>query len=42
VQTYDRIGGWLGFLLMILVGRVVLSALLGPSLGLLYWALTRV
>jgi hypothetical protein len=24
------------------VGRVVLSALLGPSLGLLYWALTRV
>jgi Zn-dependent protease len=42
VQTYDRIGGWLGFLLMILVGRVVLSALLGPSLGLLYWALTMV
>jgi hypothetical protein len=24
------------------VGRVVLSALLGPSLGLLYWALTMV
>jgi Zn-dependent protease len=42
VQTYDRIGGGLGFLLMILVGRVVLSALLGPSLGLLYWALTMV
>jgi Zn-dependent protease len=42
VQVYDRIGGWLGFILMILVGRVVLSALLGPSLGLVYLVLSLV
>jgi Zn-dependent protease len=42
VQRYDRIGGWVSYLLMIFVGRAVLTALLRPSLGMVVWALAHV
>ena len=34
VQVYDRIGGWLSYLLMIFVGGFVLNLLLSPSLAI--------
>ncbi len=36
VQSYDRIGGWVSYLLMIFVGGYVLNLLLTPALGLVY------
>jgi len=42
LQAYDRIGGWLSYLLMIFVGGFILRLLLGPSLGLVFSALTRI
>lgn len=42
LQVYDRIGGWLSYLLMIFVGGFILRLLLGPSLGLVFSALTRI
>ncbi|MGA3137181.1 MAG: site-2 protease family protein [Terracidiphilus sp.] len=42
VQVYDRMNIWISYLLMIFVGRYVIMALLGPSLGLVYWALTHI
>jgi Zn-dependent protease len=42
VQVYDRIGGWVGYLLMIFVGGTVLRMLLGPALRLIYSALLHV
>lgn len=39
VQQYDRIGGWIGYLLMIFVGGFVLQLLLGPALQMVYSAL---
>jgi Zn-dependent protease len=42
VQTYDRIPIWVSYLLMIFVGRYVLMALLGPALGLVYFALVHI
>jgi Zn-dependent protease len=39
VQTYDRIGGWLSYLLMIFVGGYILRMLLGPALSLIYLGL---
>jgi len=42
VQSYDRINGWISYLLMIFLGRYVLMALLSPAVGLIYYALTRV
>jgi Zn-dependent protease len=41
VQKYDRIGGWVGYLLMIFVGGYVLRMLLGPALGLIYFGLVH-
>lgn len=41
VVTYDRIGGWLSYILMIIVGTFVLRLLLGPALGLVYSALVH-
>jgi Zn-dependent protease len=41
VQVYDRIPFWLSYLLMIFVGRWILSAFLGPAMALTYFALTR-
>ena len=42
VQAYDRIPIWVSYLLMIFVGRYVLMALLGPALGLVYFALAHI
>lgn len=39
VQQYDRLGGWIGYLLMIFVGGFVLNLLLGPMLQVVYSAL---
>lgn len=41
VQTYDRMGGWLGFVLMFFVGGFVLRLLMGPALGLIYFGLVH-
>jgi len=42
VQFYDRIPIWGSYLLMIFVGRYLLMALLGPALGLVYFALAHI
>ena len=42
VQVYDRLGGWIGYLLMIFVGGFVLRLLLGPALNMVYFVLTHV
>ena len=42
VQTYDRLGGWVGYLLMIFVGGFVLRLLLGPALAMVYFVLSHV
>lgn len=42
VQAYDRIGGWVSYLLMIFVGGFILRLLLNPALRLVYYALTHV
>ncbi|HET7102697.1 MAG TPA: site-2 protease family protein [Terracidiphilus sp.] len=42
VQRYDRLGGWIGYLLMIFVGGFLLQLVLGPSLGLVFSVLTHV
>ncbi len=36
VQVYDRIGGWISWVLMIVVGSVILRLLVGPSIGLIF------
>jgi len=41
VQVYDRIGGWIGYLLMIFVGGFVLSLLMDPALRLVLSALAH-
>jgi hypothetical protein len=42
VQAYDRIGGIVGYLLMIFVGGFLLRLLLGPSLQIVYSALIHI
>jgi Zn-dependent protease len=42
VQVYDRIGGWMSYLLMIFVGGFILRLLLGPALGMVFFVLTHV
>jgi len=42
VQAYDRIGGWISYLLMIFVGGFILRLLLGPAMGMVYFILTHV
>ncbi len=42
VQVYDRLGGWVGYLLMIFVGGFILRLLLGPALGIVYFVLSHV
>jgi Zn-dependent protease len=39
MQAYDRISGWLSFLLMFFLGGYVLRFFLAPSLGLVYYGL---
>jgi Zn-dependent protease len=41
VRVYDRIGGWLSYLLMIFVGSFLLRLLLWPALGLVFSLLGR-
>ncbi len=41
VQVYDRIGGWLSYLLMIFVGGFLLNLLLWPALDLVFSLLWR-
>jgi Zn-dependent protease len=36
VQQYDRIGGWISWVLMIVVGSFILRLLVGPSIGLIF------
>ena len=36
VQQYDRIGGWISWILMIVVGSFILRLLVGPSIGLIF------
>jgi Zn-dependent protease len=42
VQVYDRMGGWISYLLMIFVGGFILRLLLGPALGMIFFVLTHV
>jgi len=42
VQQYDRIGGWISWVLMILVGGSILRLLVGPSIGLIFTALMSI
>jgi len=39
MQSYDRISGWLSFLLMFFLGGYVLRFFLGPSLSLVFYGL---
>ncbi len=39
--AYDRVGGWVSYLLMIFVGGFILDLLLRPALGIVYSALLR-
>ena len=39
VQVYDRIGGWISYLLMIFVGGFIMRLVLGPALGVIYFSL---
>jgi Zn-dependent protease len=41
VRVYDRIGGWISYLLMIFVGSFLLRLLLEPALGLVFSLLGR-
>jgi Zn-dependent protease len=36
VQQYDRIGGWLSWILMIFVGGFILNLLIGPVYSLIF------
>jgi Zn-dependent protease len=42
LRVYDQIGGWLSWILMIVLGRVVLGALMGPALALIFFGLSLV
>jgi Zn-dependent protease len=42
VQQYDRIGGWLGIMLMIVVGGFVLGLLMRPVFGLIFLVLANI
>jgi Zn-dependent protease len=39
VQQYDRIGGWISYILMIVVGGFILRLLIGPVFALIFMAL---
>jgi hypothetical protein len=41
MQAYDRIGGWVSYLLMIVVGGFVMRLLLTPALILVFSVLSR-
>lgn len=41
VQQYDRINGWISYLLMLLVGGFIMELLLNPAIGIVYSVLIR-
>jgi len=41
VQQYDRINGWISYLLMLLVGGFIMELLLNPAIGMVYSILIR-
>lgn len=41
VQQYDRINGWVSYLLMLLVGGFIMELLLSPAIGIVFSILTR-
>jgi Zn-dependent protease len=42
VRAYDRIPMWGSYMLMIFLGPVILGALIGPALRMVFWGLVRV
>ena len=42
MQVYDRIPIWVSYLFMMLIGGTVLRLLIGPALGVVYFALRLV
>ena len=42
LQYYDRLGGWLSWILMIFVGGFILRLLLGPALAVVYFGLSHI
>jgi len=42
VQKYDRIGGWMSWVLMIVLGGVVLGIVVNPVIELASWALSSI
>lgn len=42
VQKYDRIPGWVSYILMIVFGGVLLRVLVSPVIGLTLWALSSI
>jgi Zn-dependent protease len=42
VQFYDRIPIWVSYLFMIFIGRTIIRLLLGPAMGIIYFALNLV
>jgi Zn-dependent protease len=42
VVQYDRIGGWVSWLLMIFLGRFIMGLFLGPLYALVYFGLRLV
>ncbi|MGA8042469.1 MAG: site-2 protease family protein [Terracidiphilus sp.] len=41
LQYYDRLGGWLSWILMIFFGGFILRLLLGPALAVVYFGLSH-
>ena len=39
VQQYDRINGWVSYLLMILLGGTIIRAFVSPAIGMIYFGL---
>jgi Zn-dependent protease len=39
VQQYDRINGWVSYLLMMFVGGAVIRAFVSPAIGMIYFGL---
>lgn len=42
LRFYDRLGGWISYLLMIFLGGFLLHLLLGPALALVYFGLSHI
>ena len=42
LRVYDGIGGWVSWLLMILVGGFILRLLLSPAMAVVYFGLSHI